>query len=277
MSGQRSVSSRSRRGAKRPLAERLSRLTGAGGWAVLCLLAVGVLYGGGLGVAALDRPIKQVMLEGEFQNLDPEALRAVLLAERGAGILSLDIRALRERLANIAWVGAVAVRREYPATLVVAVTEAQAVAAWNRQGYLSAQGELIASPELPSLAHLPRLHLNPRGAAATDARQALELFHQLNSVVGLVGEQIVALEQSAADGLQLVLRGGLRVNLGRAEHLHLQRVRLVSAAWSRLQPQQRARVAQIDARYANGVAVRFATAAARIQPPAQLISSDSEG
>ncbi len=222
-------------------------------------LVVGVLLGLVTGVYAalpyFNPPISQVLVEGDLLRLDRGKLRAAIFEHLDTGIIGLDIGRLNSEIERVPWVESVEVVKEFPSTLRVRVTEARAIAVWNGSGYFSDRGRFIETEPFADLAHLPMLS-SPKSEPGSEsgARQALEMFHLLNSVVLASDQRILALDQDASGGWIMTWGNGLTINMGRADHLD--RIRHVMAAWKRLPDQQRVALRHIDARYDNGIAVR---------------------
>src|ERR1700741_383013 len=128
--------------------------------------AVGLALGMMAGVAALvsaaswafDQPIETVAVTGRFQRVAPgDVERAVKGSRQGAGLLSVDLAAVRRAIHAIPWVDAVSVQRAWPRGLAVLVIEQSAAARWGERGLLNTRGELFASDERhvpPELAQL---------------------------------------------------------------------------------------------------------------------------
>src|ERR1700741_1665474 len=95
--------------------------------------ALGALGGAGTALAmALDQPVGSVSVEGRFQRVSPLDVERVVKSEvRGAGLLSVDLAAVRRALHTLPWVDAVSVQRAWPRGLNVLVIEETAPARWG--------------------------------------------------------------------------------------------------------------------------------------------------
>ena len=203
----------------------------------------------------VNAEIEQVIVQGDLKRLNEALLSDAIFDNIRGGILTLDIALLQSQVATVPWVESVQVVKRFPATIIVEVTEELAIARWNDQGYISNKGEYIHSSLYEDLAHLPQLssaraYLQPEA----EAKKAIDLFHMLNSVVLISGQQITHLQQSAVGGWRMTCDNGLSVDLGRTDHLN--RTRHAMLAWQRLPHKLKNNIDQIDARYANGVAIR---------------------
>src|SRR5256714_10066615 len=122
-------------------------------------LALGGNAAAGCAVAwAFDQPIETVAVEGRFQRVAPvDVERVVKEKVHGAGLLSVDLAAVRRAIHTLPWVDAVSVQRAWPRGLNVLVIEQTAAARWGERGLLNTRGELFDSDERhipPELAQL---------------------------------------------------------------------------------------------------------------------------
>jgi len=92
---------------------------------VLAGAAVGALW-------MLNQPIETVAVSGRFQRVAPVDVERVVKTEvHGAGLLSVDLAAVRRAIHTLAWVDGVSVQRAWPRGLDVRVIEQTAAARWG--------------------------------------------------------------------------------------------------------------------------------------------------
>jgi len=113
----------------------------------------------------LDRPARNLVVEGTFQRVTPLQIEAAVMNGHDAGFVSTDLGELRRRVKAIDWVDRVNVGRSWPDTLIVRVTEHQAAARWGENGLLNVRGELFTEQAQHEFPELPRL-AGPRGSAS---------------------------------------------------------------------------------------------------------------
>src|SRR2546423_725532 len=122
------------------------------------LALAGMAAAGGAGSWAFDQPIETVAVEGRFQRVAPvDVERVVKEKVHGAGLLSVDLAAVRRAIHTLPWVDAVSVQRAWPRGLNVLVIEQTAAARWGERGLLNTRGELFDTDERhipPELAQL---------------------------------------------------------------------------------------------------------------------------
>jgi cell division protein FtsQ len=212
-------------------------------------LVAAALYGALTGATVLlDQPVRKLVVEGTFQRVTALQVEDAVADSLGRGFLSLDLGHLRERVQMLDWVDRVNVRRTWPDTLIVRVTEHQAAARWGEEGLLNVRGELFtehsqhAFPELPSLA-------GPAGSEQEVAKRYL-------AVRGRLAEADLTLERLSMDdrgAWSLVLGGGQQIRLGRRD-IDDRLLRFFDVVAPALAAEL-GRVSYVDLRYTNGFAV----------------------
>src|SRR5512147_2889833 len=94
-------------------------------------------------VVALDRPVRRIVLEGDFQRVSPPEIESTIAGTVHGGLASVDLEAVQQRIERIEWVDRAVVTRSWPDALRVRVVEQVAVARWNEAGLLNSRGELF--------------------------------------------------------------------------------------------------------------------------------------
>ncbi len=237
---------------------------------VLGLLSIGAYFLYTEWLAENRFPLYQVRLKGEFRNLDYQDAQNLVKPFLGQNFFTIDITHLHTRLATHPWIEQTFVRRHWPDTLEVRFQERIAFGYWQA---LPAAPTAIA-PGLPTDAPpLPLELLDQRGERFHPAAIRQEEFWP--HLVGPMGHERsvmakyqVASERLAPIGLyplrviqdnrrswRLTLHNGVEVYLGR-ERFEERLQRLVDV-YSRALAPQIERIAAIDLRYVNGLAVRW--------------------
>ena len=212
----------------------------------------------------LDAPISSVRVEGQLDKAERAAIRHAVAAQlrsgsrrgtrgvRGTqivpgGILSTDLDLLQQAIRDLSWPRHVTVRRLWPDGLVVSVDKEMVVAAW-RDAYLNTEGKVVQWPG--ARADLPIFDCQ-----VSQPRAAMEIYQRLNDATAPVGLRIERLAQNALGEWTVNFSTGIKLILG-AERL-TQRVARFLVVYERELAQKEDLVEQVDARYANGVAVRW--------------------
>jgi cell division protein FtsQ len=200
--------------------------------------------------------IQRVVVNGELRQADAAHIAAVIQQGLRGTFFTVDLAAARDELGKVPWVRSVAVRRHWPATLEVAVTEQQPLARWNDTALVSIDGEVFDAEygeELPDF-------YGPDGSAAEMTARYREFASSLRGH----RFEIDSLTRSARGAWDVKLDDGTTIALGR-EH--------VSERWARwieLSDRFGSRITgggqlvALDLRYENGFAARIVGGA----PPA---------
>jgi cell division protein FtsQ len=213
-------------------------------------LALAVLW-------AFDQPIQTVSVEGRFQRVTPVDVERVVKASlHGAGLLSVDLAAVRRAIHTLPWVDAVSVERAWPRALSVLVIEQTAAARWGEHGLLNTRGELFDSDERhipPELAQLS----GPEGKESVVAQRYLATEGRLMQA----GLRLTALRLDARGAWEFDLANGVTVRLGRRQ-VDERFEKFMNTAL-KLVTQRGEDIAYVDMRYTNGFAIGWRGNAAR--------------
>lgn len=226
-------------------------------WGAVLSIAVVALLGVHMGAAWLKDPntlpLQVVRIEGEFNYLDRQKLERVVANEVRGGFFSVDVEAIRTATRVMPWVDEVAVRRVWPDTLRIWVSEQVPLARWGDKGVVNTRGEGFwpAVDEIPS--GLPRL-MGPEGTASEMAGRYLELQQQLQPL----GLQVVRLQQDARGAWVSEFDNGAVIKLG-SRDLDV-RLKRFLRLYPRLKAAGKGEPMQVDLRYTNGLVVHWETA-----------------
>jgi cell division protein FtsQ len=213
--------------------------------ALIALVAGGAL----VLVWLLDRPIESVAVEGRFQRVSPGDVERVVKAQlHNAGLLTVDLAAVRRAIHALPWVDAVSVQRAWPRALTVIVIEQTAAARWGERGLLNTRGELFDTDERhipPELAQLE----GPEGKQGLVAQRYLAAAGRLMQA----GLRLTAMRLDARGAWEFDLANGVTVRLGRREVDERFEKFMHSAL--KLITQRGEDIVYVDMRYTNGFAI----------------------
>jgi cell division protein FtsQ len=205
----------------------------------------------------LNQPIETVAVAGRFQRVAPGDVERVVKAQlHGAGLLSVDLAAVRSAIHTLPWVDGVSVQRAWPRGLEVRVIEQTAAARWGEHGLLNTRGELFDSDERhipPELAQLS----GPAGKESLVARRYLATEGRLMRA----GLRLTAVRLDARGAWEMDLANGVTVRLGRREVD--ERFEKFMKTALKLVTQRGEDIAYVDMRYTNGFAIGWRGNAAR--------------
>ncbi|MBV8783669.1 MAG: cell division protein FtsQ/DivIB [Gammaproteobacteria bacterium] len=204
----------------------------------------------------LNQPIQSIAVQGRFQRVAPGDVQRVVKASlHGAGLLSVDLAAVRRAIHTLPWVDAVSVERAWPRALTVLVIEQTAAARWGERGLLNTRGELFdpnAARIPPELAQLE----GPPGKEGLVAQRYLAAEGRLLQA----GQRMSALRLDARGAWEFDLANGVTVRLGRRQVD--ERFEKFMATALKLVTQRGEDIAYVDMRYSNGFAIGWRGGAA---------------
>jgi cell division protein FtsQ len=225
-------------------------------WQRLCAAALlGVVMGSVLLIgAAIDSPVRVVRVTGDLTAAERSGVETAVNQRLSGGLFEVDLDERVEDVLALGWPRDVRVRRAGPGAIDVMVTKDAIVARWGGGGVLNSAGEVIAVAAEPDPS-LPMI----RCATASGAR-AMQIFQMLGQVLGSTGLKVAAIEEDALGEWQVTFSNGLAVALGRDDLL--QRAERFYRVFDSVIEDRLDRVAHVDARYRNGVAVSWREAGA---------------
>ncbi|HET7371050.1 MAG TPA: cell division protein FtsQ/DivIB [Gammaproteobacteria bacterium] len=196
--------------------------------------------------------LTRMVVRGDFKRVDPASVRAAIRPHLGGGFFRVDLDAIRAAVIALPWVSDAAVRLEWPSTLKVDLREQRAVALWNDDGLVNADGVRFAHQVPADLSNLPQL-------AGPDDSTADVLDQWRTMAVRLRGDslKLAGLTLDARGAWRARLASGLELRLGR-DHAAENLQRFVQVV-PRVLGTRLADAAYIDLRYTNGFAVGWKT------------------
>jgi cell division protein FtsQ len=194
-------------------------------------------------------PIKNVKIFG-VQHLDHQEVQTLIEPLVKNGFFAVDIERIKESVMQLPWVAQVIVRRVWPDSVVVAVTEKTPIALWNDTSLLSSAGDLF-SPATPTYpANLPKL----AGPAGEQLLMA-QYYAKMNTILAPLNFKIARLELTPTMTWSITLDNGMKLNVGHKDILT--RLDHFVKVYSKIVGDRVAEVDYIDLRYPNGMAVRW--------------------
>jgi cell division protein FtsQ len=216
---------------------------------VLFLVAAAGIAWVSMGIVANDRwPIRWLELNGAFQRVSAEQLRASMTPLINDSFFTIGLQELRDAAKRNSWVSEVRVQKKWPDTVTVTIEEFVPIAHWNRGELISKKGEAFSVPEADEIQGLPWLQGPPERLG-----EVLSYWADFSELLVPMGVEINGLKLDRRGAWAMQLSNGTQVQLGRdAARDRLQRL-LVS--WDSLMRDQAAPPQDVDLRYTNGFAV----------------------
>ncbi|WP_148861789.1 cell division protein FtsQ/DivIB [Marinobacter fonticola] len=219
------------------------------------VLAGLVPWGTGAALNALDRQIADVEIKGELKGLDRQKLAMELRSLVGRSFFATDLEDVKRLVEREPWVESAAVRRVWPDRLAVEVREERPLAYWNQGQIIGRSGHLFEPVNSQAAGALPHL-AGPDDRVEEVLALARSMANELHETgIGFNG---LTLEKRGAWTLHIGNGGnGIEVALGR-DQVENRFERFLTVYQQRLAARAD-EVERIDARYTNGVAVRWKT------------------
>ena len=212
-------------------------------WAVGCLLAVMIFT-----AISIDRTeVEKITILGGPNEKQLISVRA-RLGEMEAR--ARDLKQIKSLITALDWVHHVNVRKAWPAGISLEIYPEQIIAYWNDDGFINEEGEVLVTDLLIG-GDLPHLY-GPDGAE----QAVMVRYQQFNRMLAGHGHTIEALRYSERGAWIIETRDGLQMLLGK-EDLKARMQSLLTVSENLRLSGDIGRVERMDARYSNGVAVRF--------------------
>jgi len=218
---------------------------------LLAAVLVGVGYWGWKQLMKPDTlPFRHIEIITKEAHLKPARLQKVALKNLRGGFFSLKVGALKQGLLAFPWVAKISLRRHWPDTLTVIVTEKKPVARWGEKGLMDDQGQVF----FPSVETIPKDLPILKGPIGEN-KKILINYQKIRDASALLGLSIRSLEVSPRLSYRVVLSNGLVIIVGRQNIV--QRFNRIVQLYPRLIGQKNAQVSYVDLRYPNGVAIKW--------------------
>ncbi len=200
----------------------------------------------------LERPIKSVAVEGQFQYFPKDRAMALIEKEIDGDFLQVSLEKLKKVLQDDPWVEHVYLNRRWPDTLVVKIAEQKPIARWDANGFLNQRGEIIRVSDPDKLSGLPWLQGNE-----INAREIMQQYQDLSTLLRSRGLEIIALKCDDKKSWRLTLKNDKEIAIGREQVM--EKLRRFVTVYDKFLNSVWVDVKSVDVRYPNGVSVRWVT------------------
>ena len=223
----------------------------------ICLLAAGGVIWVYMGMITQQQwPIRWLEIDGAFERVSAEQLRASLAPVAVGSFFTVDLEAVKAAAYRQAWVADVTLRKTWPDTVMVRVREYTPAAHWINAQLISVSGESFRVPGADEIQGLPWLS-GPDGQLDV----VFETWQQFNSELIPAGLEIEVIRLDRRGAWFLVLTIGTEVHIGRENTLS--RLQRLVKSWPKLLYGKDLAPMGVDLRYSNGFAVRWPKPPAR--------------
>jgi cell division protein FtsQ len=239
--------------------------------ALLAVAALGVLAAGAwmahTGGALL--PFRWVDVSGPFARVSAEQIRAAVGPAASRGFFRVDLAEVRASALSLPWVAEAEVRKVWPDTLEVRVSEREVLGRLGVEHLVDVAGNVFQARGAGETRGLPLLDAEP-----AQMPQLAEYYRQAQRDADTIGRQISAARLSPRGALELQLNDGLQIQLGSREQML--RWRRFVASQPQLAGVDPRPIAAVDLRYTHGYAVRYAEPAAPDETPTEPNQSSND-
>lgn len=214
--------------------------------AVALFMIAGLL--GLLTQRATDMPVQNIAISGDMRHVARETVEQMLTPRVAEGFLLTDLTAIAHELEALPWVFDANVRREWPGTIHVHVTEQTPIARWGVMSYINQHGDVFDGEAFERYDDLPLLwseHSEPPVLI-----EQFKLFQMLLTPHDL---SVAALNEDRLKQISAQLTDGTQVQFGDKDFA--KRVRRFVALLESERASANHSIAKIDFRYESGAAV----------------------
>jgi cell division protein FtsQ len=201
------------------------------------------------GMVAQERwPIRWLEIDGSFERVSAEQVRARLAPLVTGSFFTVDSKAMRESAGEMPWVSGVTAQKTWPDTIHVTIHEYTPVAHWVGDRLLGAKGQQFSVPAAEDIQGLPWL----QGPEA-QLDLVFENWIKFDEKLILIGQQIERLTLDPRGSWSAHMSGGTEVKLGKGDVY--KNLDMLVSTWTGLMQGQSMPPISIDLRYTNGFAV----------------------
>lgn len=194
--------------------------------------------------------IREVVVTTPLKRASAAHLDSVIRGELSGTFFTMDLDAARESISHVPWVRAVALRRQWPHRLEIAIDEHQPLARWNDNGLVDTQGDVFVASYAGDLPQFD----GPDGQSQAMAQR----YRQWGALLAPLALRVTGLTLSPRGGWQILAQGDggdLTMHVGR-DDVDARMARFIAAYGRTLAVLTRdgRHVDRVDLRYRNGFA-----------------------
>ncbi|MBM6549753.1 cell division protein FtsQ/DivIB [Marinomonas ostreistagni] len=193
--------------------------------------------------------IRTVEIVGQLTYADEAELQRFYNQLLGEGLFDRSMAQLQAFATEPQWVKSAQIRRLWPHTLRIEVTEHRPLARWNDGKVITAEGQVIAPSKGPEL---PLTWL--RGPVDTE-EAVLDQFSLVSQMLSTSSLRVSELALEDRGAWSIKFANGIAVKLGRDQILD--RLQRFVAVYKTDLSGRIDRIISVDARYPHGVAVKW--------------------
>lgn len=196
------------------------------------------------------RPIRHIQVEGAFQYIDKQDIKASIEPLVQQGYFSVDLQAIQSSVLDLPWAEKVKVQRIWPDRLKLRIYEQKPVLRWQAKSLLNVKGDIFTPMNIDRFQILPVLY-----APVEQRHQYLQVMDGLRLSLIDQGLHLTEFRVSERQSWLLAMENGMIIQLGRFQPL--QKFTRLMQALIVIESERVDKIAYVDMRYPNGYAVRW--------------------
>ncbi len=193
-------------------------------------------------------PLSKIVLQGELEYVAaPDIQKVIGRLDHIGTFMSQDINVLQNAVQQVPWVEHASIRKQWPNTIKIFLTEYHAAAIWNGNELINEKGVVFDG----DIGRLKGEHVKLYGPEGT-SEQVLSVWQEMTPRFKQIGLKITSLVLNDRRAWQIILDNGIRLELGK-ESLDERIARFFSLY--RHLGSDTEKVSYIDLRYDTGAAI----------------------
>ena len=198
----------------------------------------------------LSFPIKTVKVKGNYTHISQATIQNTIKPFVHVSFFALQASTLQADLEQLPWVAKANVRRVFPATLIITITEKQPIAVWNNTALITAEGKLFSPDKNTYPSAIPFLN-----GPDDEEKDLLATMQKINILLEPLNLNVRQLTLSSRHSWRLILNDDIQVIIGQRDIW--KRMQQLVAVFPKVVGAKAKNVVSIDLRYPNGVAVQW--------------------
>lgn len=197
-------------------------------------------------------PMSEISVEGDLYHVSTTEIRdAVTGLGSLKSFMSQDVDHIQDAISALPWVAHVSVRKQWPKTIKINITEHKPVAIWNSNKLLNEEAVVFdAAPSEVKYKKLIALY-GPGGSE----QEVLSMWPDLSNILHRTGLEIAELALNERRAWRIVTSNNIRIELGlESKTAILERLERFVKLFDEIKATRQA-IDYVDLRYDIGVAV----------------------
>lgn len=196
-----------------------------------------------------QQKIEFVAIEGNLSKVSENDIKSVVFEFISKSMVAIDLNKIQQALEKNAWIKTVSLRRKWPDTLMINVTEEIAIARWGETQLLNQEGVLFTPPSIIRAGNLAELS-GPQGSEL----RVMEQYQVFNQLLYPKNLRIASLNLNSRGAWTMKFNNEITVAVGSIRPV--EKVRRFAGVYESLFAGQIAAIEALDLRYEDGIAVR---------------------